>query len=224
MKYSYFFSVLLTFLLIVGLSNWAQIQALLASRSASSSILERSENIQVNAQVAALTQQEISVALIASSSKTYGMMIGLPGRPQMVLSQGLVDQFTPLEREYVILHEYCHYQRQHSVKEALLTMVFCLLAVTIVLQFAAVKRVVVAMVISIFFAGLLIQIGKLHELEADRFTLSRLSDPQGMIQATHKLQANNPARPDGMVEFLLFRSLPYHYRIEMAELEIEKRQ
>lgn len=222
MKYGYFFSILLTILLIAGLSNWTQIQALFFSAEDSAQVLRTSEDEELNTQVSALTQQEVTTPLIASSAKTFGMMIGLPGKPQMILSQGLVDQFTPLEREYVILHEYGHYQKQHSVKEALMTGVFCLLAITIILQFPSGKREMIAVLMSLIFAIGLIQIGKLHELEADRFTLSHLSDPQGMIQATQKLKANNPSRPDGVVEFLLFRSFSYDYRIKMASLEIEK--
>lgn len=60
------------------------------------------------------------------------------------------------------------------------------------------------------------------EYEADHFTVTHITDPQGMISATEKFKNQNfpPIDDTGIKWKLLYRSVPYQERIEMAKQEM----
>jgi Zn-dependent protease with chaperone function len=160
---------------------------------------------------------------IAASDKLYGNMVGIPGHPYMMLSSKLNDIFTDSEKEYVVLHETGHYLLNHTIKETILGLFLFLIGCFIIHKH---RKLYLVPIIGITFGLLCIQYGMVSEKEADRFALAHITDPNGMITATDKFRsAHYPPLDDYSPLWpILFRSNPYHVRIEMAKREIVNRE
>ncbi len=158
---------------------------------------------------------------IVAASKLYGQMIGIPGHPYMILSSKLNDNFTDSEKEYVVLHETGHYIYNHTLREIGFFVVLLIIGIV----FLKNKRIVWAPVVAVVFGLLFIQFATLSEYEADRFAVSHISDPNGMITATARFKNDHAlVLDDHSLEWkLLYRSTPYHIRVEIAVDEISKR-
>lgn len=158
---------------------------------------------------------------IITSPRPYGVMIGIPNKPYMMLSSQLNQDFTDSEKEYVVLHETGHYQLHHSIKELIFFITFFIIGCFIIRKLP----LYFIPIIGIAFGLLNIQYAMRSEYEADRFAVSHITDPQGMITATEKFRnAHFPPLDDYSPLWpVLYRSTPYHVRIEMANKEIERR-
>jgi beta-lactamase regulating signal transducer with metallopeptidase domain len=167
------------------------------------------------------TGLQLSSFQIVASSKLYGNMIGIPGSPYMMLSSRLNQEFTDSEKEYVVLHETGHYLLNHSIKELIFFAFFFILGCLIIRK----RPFYFIPIIGIVFGLLCIQFGMRSEIEADRFVVSRITDPHGMITATEKFKAAHHPPLDDYSPWwpVFYRSNPYHVRIEMAEAEIISR-
>lgn len=158
---------------------------------------------------------------IIASSKFYAVMIGIPGNPYMLLSTRLDQEFSDSEKEYVILHEVGHYLLNHAVKEAIFFTVLFTIGCLVVRK----KSWYSIPVVGIFFGLLYIQFGMYSEYQADRFAVTHITDPQGMITATEKFKNNYfpPLNDYSLFWPILYRSVPYHHRVDMANTEIQSR-
>jgi len=158
---------------------------------------------------------------IIASPRLYAVMIGVPGKPYMMLSSKLNQEFTGSEKEYVVLHETGHYLLHHTVKEA----VFFLTLFAIGCLLIRKRPWYFIPTIGIVFGLLYIQFGMKNEYEADHFAATHISDPNGMITATEKFKNQNfpPIDDNGIKWKLLYRSTPYNERINIANKEIKSR-
>ncbi|MFC1710464.1 M48 family metallopeptidase [Patescibacteria group bacterium] len=165
---------------------------------------------------------------ISESPHPFGMMVGIPTRPQLILSRGLYDAFTPDEMEYVVIHEAGHYALWHGVKEFVAGLILFMVGIYILRKVVDVRKFLVySILLGLFFGILMVQLGKAHELQADNYTVKRMENPTGMIEATKKFrdyhgkkysQATNP-----LIKFMFYRANPYDNRIKMAQEEIDLR-
>ncbi|MCX6732642.1 MAG: M48 family metalloprotease [Candidatus Roizmanbacteria bacterium] len=163
---------------------------------------------------------------VSSSLKPWGMMIGLPRYPYMILSQGMYDSFDKSEVEYVLLHESGHYILAHSAKLAILYISFLIMGFI----FISTIQIPLMWIAAALIIGLIqIQMSRLCEYEADAFTLQRMTNPKGMIMATKKF-ANAYKHfdvvrhdEDAFLGRLIYMGIPYNERIRNAEAEIKKR-
>lgn len=164
---------------------------------------------------------------ISSSSKLFGMMIGLPRYPYMILSQGLYNSFNQHELEYVLLHESAHYILAHSAKIAVLFISF------LTIGFVCISTIEVPLVwiFTALIIGLIqIQMSRICEYEADNFTVKKITNPKGMITATQKFAKAykhfDTIRhdEDTLLGRLIYMGIPYNERIRNAEGEIKRRK
>jgi Zn-dependent protease with chaperone function len=159
---------------------------------------------------------------IVASTRMYALMVGLPNKPYMVLSSALNQAFSDSEKEYIVLHESGHYLLRHGMKEAIAFILLYAIGCLIIrkLPFWSIPC------IGIMLGLLYIQVGMHNEYEADHFALIHITDPQGMITATHKFKAQQFPKIDdhSLTWKLLLRSTPYYERVNMANEEIEARK
>ena len=148
-------------------------------------------------------------------------MIGVPGRHYMLLSSQLDKEFNGSEKEYVVLHEVGHYLLHHAIREGLFFLVLFVFGCFIIRK----KPWYFILMIGIIGGLLYIQVGTRSEYEADHFAVSRMTNPTGMITATEKFRnGHNPSLNDyGLLWPILYRSTPYHTRIQWAKEEIRRR-
>lgn len=208
---------------------WTAINLFASSLGKEKTPLTVIENQEIQQLVLSKTGIDIVNLKISESPHPFGMMIGIPTQPQLVLSRGLYETFTPEAMEYVVLHEAGHYALWHGTIEFVAGIVLFGIGIYLLKKMTDTKKsLVLSLVIGLLFGILMVQIGKLHELQTDKFTIQRIGNPSGMIEATNKFrdyhgkkysQNTNP-----VIQFLFYRANPYDNRIKMAELEIESRK
>ncbi len=157
---------------------------------------------------------------IFHDKKMYGMMAGLPFWPKMILSEGLYKAFNKDEMEWVILHEAAHCVLWHNLQALLIEMVFFILGIYVILNNSW----------SLFMTGLLamglsvicVQILRWGiEYFADKFSISRVDNPNGVITAQEKFKKaykSNFLNSDSSIfRFLLHWNIYPAMRIKMAK-------
>lgn len=172
------------------------------------------------------TGLQLTSIRISSSSKLWGMMIGLPKYPYMILSRAVYENFNKDEVEYVVLHETGHYVLAHSAKLAVLYV--SLLSIGFVIISSS-NIFFIWMSVAFVIGMIMIQISRIFEYEADNFTVSHITNPQGMITATRKFE--NAYKnfdlirhdEDTLLGRLIYMGIPYNQRVRNAESEIAKR-
>lgn len=164
---------------------------------------------------------------ISASEKPWGMMVGLPRYPYMILSSQLMKTFNADEIEYVVLHEAGHYVLAHSAKLAILFVSFIIFGSITVTD---IPIPFIWVPITLFIGLIMIQASRLCEYEADAFALYHLTNPKGMISATKKFEKAyhhfGPVRhdEDTLLGRLIYMGIPYNARIRSAEREMQKRK
>jgi len=218
---------LLFLLLVVYIPQWTQVNLIISGIGKNKPPVTTVIDTKISDLVQDKTAVDIKTINISESELLFGMMIGIPGRPELVLSRKLYETFSETELEYVLLHEAGHYKLSHSIKEIVLAIFLLLLGITLLRRFSSKpKGFLYALFLGLLFGIVLIQYGKISEIEADSYTLERISDPQGMIQATEKFKkiADQGGTKPFLVKFLFERKNPYQNRVLMAEEELRKRE
>lgn len=155
-------------------------------------------------------------------------MIGIPTKPQLIFSRGLYDSFSPDEMEYVALHEAGHYTLWHGVIELIAGITLLVIGILILKKIDIFSfSIVMSFILGLFFGVLMTQLGRMHEYQADSYALARMTNPEGMIQATNKFRNYHGQKYTGnnnkIIQFMFYRGNPYENRIIMAKNEIERR-
>lgn len=169
------------------------------------------------------TGVKVDPILISESPRLFGAMVGIPGHPQLTLSQSLYSAFSHDQLEYVLLHEVGHYQLQHTIVELILGSAFLIAGISVLKKH---PQLPLTLVLGILCGIAMIQVGRIYEVQADRFALAKIENPQGMIEATTTLKTHYEQlgrTPTPLVRLLFYRGNPYENRIKMAEDEIKRR-
>lgn len=168
----------------------------------------------------------INKFLIPQYERSFGAMFGIPGNPQLYLSKGLYERFAPEEIEYVVLHEVGHYVLKHTLIEAVALFILAIIGCFLLHGFVGFNGVAVAVILGFIFGITMVYFTRLKEYQADKYAVTRVGDPKGMITATEKFRFiykdGNSIRKQ--ISMLFFRGTPYQKRIQIAKEEIEKRR
>lgn len=214
-------------LMLAYIPLWIQINLFISSLGHSKNPVTIIKDKALSKLLLEKTDTKLESIKISESNLLFGMMIGIPTLPQLILSRKVYDGFTQDELEYVVLHEAGHYKLWHSVKELVAGLILFFVGVFVLSKmFSGNEGIMVAILLGLVFGLLMIQFGRMKELEADRYTLERISNPEGMIAATHKFREayKNRSSNSKLVRLLFYRGNPYDNRIKMANEEIERRK
>lgn len=204
---------------------WLQIGLFLSSLGKAKKPIAVIRDEKIHKLLLAKTNINIEYTKISESDLPFGMMIGIPWRPQLILSKVLYKKFSPSEIEYVILHEAGHYILAHPIKELLAGISLFICGVFLLRAAGGPIGVALSIVIGLVFGIFMIQLGRSNEIEADTFALTKISNPVGMISATKKFQKEYRNHTDrALVRLLFYRGNPYENRITMANKEIKRRR
>jgi Zn-dependent protease with chaperone function len=214
-----YYRYLFLFLIMGAVSQWMVLSLYLTSMGQKRQILTEITDSPLINLIKVKTGLQLTSFRIIASPRLYAVMIGIPGKPYMMLSSRLNEEFTDSEKEYVVLHETGHYLLHHSVKEAIFFGLLFIIGAFIVHK----RKWFVVPLAGVILGLVYIQFGMVSEYEADRFAVNHISDPHGMITATEKFKnAHNPPLNDAGLKWRLFyRSTPYRERIEMANKELQ---
>lgn len=164
---------------------------------------------------------------IFHDKKMYGMMVGLPFWPKMVLSEGLYKTLNKDELEWVILHEAAHCVLWHNLQAFIIEMLILCFGVYVIslLNVSLLLSLILAIVLSI----LCIQIIRWTiEYVADAYSISRVSNPNGVITAQNKFRnaydKNLFNSEKSLLRFLFYWNIYPSKRIEMAQKRLSNTQ
>lgn len=203
-------------------AQWMMINLYLSSLGQTQQLLTEIKISPLLDFVQAKTGLKLNSFRIIASPRLYALMVGLPGKPYMVLSSTLDQKFSMSEREYIVLHEVGHYVGRHTMIEIFAFIILFILGLWVIRKLHLWLVPIVGVILALGF----IQVGARYEYEADHFALKRMTDPNGMITATAKFKAQQIPRIDdrSIMWKLLLRSTPYYERENLANEEIQARK
>lgn len=210
-------------------SQWVAINLLLSSLGKEKAPMTVIQDDEIRTILSDQAGLRISTIKISESQHPFGMMVGIPLKPQLILSRELYNTFSSDAIEYIVLHEAGHYTLWHGVIEFAAGLILFLIGISILKKIKGInKSLITSVLLGLVLGVLMIQLGKYHELQADNYTVKRISNPIGMVEATksfrdyHGKKYSQSKSP--LIQFLFYRADPYENRIKIAEREIKLRQ
>lgn len=157
---------------------------------------------------------------IFHDKKLYGMMAGLPFWPKMILSEGLYKSLNKDELEWVILHEAGHCVLWHNLEAFFIQIGVLSFGIYTATRFQLPSIFYIPY--SIFLSFVCIQIIRWGiEYIADRYSISRVDNPKGVITAQDKFRKaykNSLFHAENSIgRFLLHWNITSSQRIVMAK-------
>ncbi len=124
---------------------------------------------------------------IYHDKKPYGMMAGFPPFPELIISEKLYRIFNKDEMEWVILHEVGHCVLWHNLKAMMIELLLIFGGIFFIktVQLNIFLTILLSFILSIMSVQI---IRRLIEYEADKFSISRVANPQGVITAQAKFK------------------------------------
>ena len=169
------------------------------------------------------------------TKKANAGFTGLGRSKRIILSDTLLEKFTPDEIAVVFAHEAGHYKHRHIIKNIMFSTVIifgtfyvCSVLYSVTARSMGYENVyeLAALPLLVFYlmlAGLIMMpvtnfISRKYEFQADRYALSATSDLNSFISTMEKLAETNLAdkEPHPAVEFFLYSHPSIKRRIEAA--------
>lgn len=176
-------------LLFLFVVNWFQLSSFLSliigPKIKTSSLKDK----WIQSTVKKKTGLTLLVITLFHDKKMYGMMAGLPFWPKMILSTELYKSLNKDELEWVILHEAAHCVLWHNLQAFLIEIVilfFGIYAINV-----AHMNIFQVIILSLVLSIVCVQIIRwTTEYVADRYSISRVDNPKGVITAQIKFKKN----------------------------------
>lgn len=175
----------------------------------------------INFVVKTKTGLDLKEVTLFRDEKMYGMMTGLGPWivPRMILSEGLYKNLNKDELEWVILHEAGHCVLLHNLQSLIIELVF--LGTGLYLVSTQNINLFLIPVLSFILSIISIQvIRRMTEYTADVYSISRVTNPVGVITAQDKFRRNYKSsifnNEKSVVRFLFHWNIYPSQRIKMA--------
>jgi Zn-dependent protease with chaperone function len=136
----------------------------------------------------------------------------------MVLSKKIYESFNKDELEWVLLHEAAHCIMWHVLKCAVVQAVMLFTGIFIIYRLQV--SIWTLPFFSLFTSVLAIQCMKYFEYEADKYSIERVDNPQGVITAQTKFEKANPSwfyNEKNITRTLFYWNILPSQRITMAK-------
>lgn len=206
-------------LIFIILCNWFQLLSFLSIIIGPRYKISSIDDKWIKSQVKKKTGLSLLNITIFHDQKLYGMMMGLPFWPKMILSEGLYKSFNKDELEWVILHEAGHCVLWHNLQAFFIQIgilsfgVYSMSLFKLSLFLTSIYAVLLSFVcIQILRWGI--------EYVADRYSINRVDNPGGVIAAQEKLRKSHKVK--GVLRFLFYWNISPTKRIEMAKQRMRK--
>ncbi len=210
-------------LVMWGTFYWVTVSLFWSSLGKEKTPMTVIENQELQQLIKDKTGVTITNIKISETEQPFAVMIGIPTRPQLIISRGVYDNFSPAAMEYVILHETGHYRLWQGPMEIVAMLILLILGIFLIKKFA--WGLIPGILLGLICGSLLIQLGKFNEILADKFAAKTITDPQGMIEATNNFRNYHGQKytenDNKLLQWLFYRSNPYDNRIKMAKEEIK---
>lgn len=200
-------------LIYLVICNWFQLLSFLSIIVGPKYTVSSVDDAWIKAIVKKKTGLSLLDITIIHDQKMYGMMVGLPFWPKMILSEGLYKSLNKDELEWVILHEAGHCVLWHNLQALLIQIGILSFGIYTMLLFKL--PLLSTWLYAIFLSFVCIQILRWGiEYVADRYSINRVNNSKGVITAQDKLR--NAYNEKGVLRFLFHWNISTTKRIEMA--------
>ena len=217
------FEIILFAIIFLIVTNWFQLLSFLKLVVGPNIKTESLDDKWIKFVVKKKTGLTLLDITLFKDKKMYGMMVGLPFWPNMILSEGLYKNFDKDELEWVVLHEAGHCVLWHNLEALVIEVAFLVLGIYFI---SATKMgLFLTPVVSLFLGFVCIQIIRwLIEYMADKYSIDRVDNPKGVITAQDKFRKayykNLFSDEGGIWRFLLHWNIYPSKRIEMAKARL----
>jgi hypothetical protein len=202
----------------VYLTNWFQINTFVISLLHPRKSIKTIKDDWIISTVKQKTGLTLKRIIVFKNQQLFGMMPGIPLRPELILSSALYKKLDRDEMEWVILHEAGHCVLWHVVKSGVVELTFLVLGLWLVSQ-----KPIFSFIMGVILSLLCIQVLRLFEYEADKYSIDRVANPQGVITAQEKFrQSRNPDREWLYSEQSIFRNLLFWNIMPSQRIAIAK--
>ncbi len=194
--------------------NWSQIKSFLFALTRPKERISHIYNDWITKTLFKKTGVKLETITIFELKKIFGMMPSTPPfKPSMILSREMYETFNRDELEWVILHEAGHYVLLHGIKLACIQITSLMIGIYI-LQIT--HSVIVILSLALLFAFVYIQFGKYMEYQADKYSIAKVDNPNGVVTAQAKLiRSHNIDEKSFFTKYLRTQTLPSQ-RIALA--------
>lgn len=173
------------------------------------------------------TELKLLDIIIFHENRMYGMMVGLPFWPKMILSEGLYKNFNKDELEWVILHEAGHCVLWHNFQALAIQLAMISLGIFSIIKLKL--SFLSSLFLSIILSLVCIQIIRwLIEYVADKYSISKVENSNGVVTAQQKLRENRyknlfPFNNEkSILRYFLVWNIYPETRIKMANKRLSK--
>ncbi|KKP61502.1 MAG: hypothetical protein UR56_C0012G0004 [Candidatus Roizmanbacteria bacterium GW2011_GWC2_34_23] len=150
---------------------------------------------------------------IFHDQRPYAMMGGIYPFPMLIISEKMYKVFNHDEMEWVILHETGHHLLWHNLEAIIIEGVMLILGIKLINLFQL--NILLSGVLSLFMGILSVQIIRyIIEYQADKYSIKRVTNPQGVITAQAKLKKYYKT---GLYKLFLNWNISPDLRIKMAK-------
>lgn len=151
--------------------------------------------------------------IIFHDKKPYAMMAGIYPFPKLIISEEMYKVFNRDEMEWVILHEAGHCVLWHNLKAIIIEGLILTLGISFINLFQ--PSILMAAILSLILSILCIQIiRRFIEYEADKYSINKVNNPEGVITAQAKLRKYYKT---GLYKLFLNWNISPDLRIKMAK-------
>ena len=124
---------------------------------------------------------------IFHDKRPYAMMAGIYPFPKLIISEEMYKVFNRDEMEWVILHEAGHCVLWHNLEAIVIEGLILTIGISFINLFQ--PNILLAAILSLILSILCIQIIRwLIEYQADKYSINRVTNPEGVITAQEKLR------------------------------------
>ena len=124
---------------------------------------------------------------IFHDKRPYAMMGGIYPFPKLIISEEMLKVFNKDELEWVLLHEAGHHLLWHNLKAIIIEGTMITLGLKLIYLFQL--NIFLSGILSLFFSILTVQVIRYAiEYQVDKFSIRRVTNPQGVITAQAKFK------------------------------------
>lgn len=204
------------------ISNWFQIKTFIKHLFHPKRSIEVIHDEYISSLIKRETGLSLKRILVFKSEKMFGMMPGIPIKPELILSSRILEDLNKDELEWVILHESAHCLFWHVPKTILIQLSVWVIGL-LILKFLS--NIVLIILLSTGLSLLVIRFMRVLEWQADKFAINKVSNPEGVISAQEKFKKVNSKLSfyqKGIFRQLLFWNILPVERVKLAEQRIQR--
>lgn len=196
--------------------NWFQLKSFLKAFTNPKKRITHIEDRWITTTLKKKTGLTLKRITIFETDALFALMPATPIRPSMILSRGLYETFERDELEWIILHEAAHCVKWHTIKMTWAQIIILVCGISIIYWIQS-SFLILTILLAIVASLISIQIMRLFEWEADKFSINRVDKPEAVISAQKKFRKFNKINEKSITRKFMYWNILPSDRIKLAK-------